>query len=134
MAIARFVSRAVADAPLVIFGDGRQVREFTYVGDVVEATIAAADLGEPGTVYNIGGGEPLAILDVVARLEELLDRALVLEHRPAANGDQPRTEADTSRARRELGFRATTPLAQGLATQLEAVESARSRVAIGSAR
>lgn len=120
MAFSRFVARAVADEPLLIYGDGRQVREFTYVGDVVEATIAAAERGRPGSAYNIGGGEPVALLDAISELANLLGRRVRLEHRPDRRGDPRRTDGDTARAHDELGFQAGTPLSQGLANQLEA--------------
>ena len=132
MAFSQFVARAVAGEPLVIYGDGRQVREFTYVGDVVEATIAAAERGLRGSVYNIGGGEPVALLDAISEMAVLLGRRVRLEHRPGRRGDPRRTQADTSRARAELGFEAGTPLTEGLANQLEATLRA-SRVGINVA-
>lgn len=119
MAFARFLERAVAGEPLPVFGDGRQVREFTYVDDVVAATIAAAEHGERGAVYNIGGGEPVSVLEAIALLEELLDRPVVVEHREAGPGDPRRTEADVTRAARDLGYRPSTSLEAGLAAQLE---------------
>jgi nucleoside-diphosphate-sugar epimerase len=123
MAFARFLQRAVASEPLPVLGDGRQVREFTYVDDVVAATIAAAEHGERGAVYNVGGGEPVAVLEAISMLEELLDRPLTVEHSQANPGDPRRTEADVSRAVRDLGYRPATPLAKGLAAHLKAVES-----------
>jgi UDP-glucose 4-epimerase len=123
MAFARFLERAVASEPLPVLGDGRQVREFTYVDDVVAATIAAAERGERGAVYNVGGGEPVTVLEAISMLEELLDRSLTVEHSQAGPGDPRRTEADVSRAVRDLGYRPATPLAKGLAAHLKAVES-----------
>ena len=124
MAFARFLERAVMGEPLPILGDGRQVREFTYVDDVIRATIAAAESGERGSVYNIGGGQPVALLDAVELLGELIDRPLELDFRPAQPGDPRRTEADVSRAVRDLGYRPQTPLEEGLAAHLDAVQSA----------
>jgi len=125
MAFARFLERALAREPLPVLGDGHQVREFTYVDDVVSATIAAAEHGERGTVYNVGGGEPVAVLDAIAMLQELLDRPLEVAHAPADPCEPRRTEADHSRAARDLGYRPTTPLARGLAAHLKAVERRR---------
>lgn len=127
MAFSRFLTRALADQPLPILGDGCQVREFTYVDDVIEATVAAAARGRQGAVYNIGGGQAVSVLDVVRELEGLLGRRLQLDHRPALQGDPRRTEADTSRAQRELDFRPSTGLAEGLAVQLETMLDARQR-------
>jgi UDP-glucuronate 4-epimerase len=127
MAIARFIESALADEPLSVLGDGSQVREFTYVADVVRATIAAAERGERGSVYNVGGGQPVALVDVIAMLEGLLGRPLAVEHREAAAGDPRRTEANVERAARDLGYRPTTPLAEGLAAQIEWAKSRAGR-------
>lgn len=122
MAFARFLSRAVGGQPIPVLGDGQQVREFTYVDDVIRATVAAAERGERGSVYNIGGGQPVSVLEAISLLEELIDRPLAIDHRPAYPGDPRRTEADVSRAERDLGYRPQTPLGEGLAAHLEAVQ------------
>jgi nucleoside-diphosphate-sugar epimerase len=124
MAFSRFLTRAVSGRPLTILGDGRQVREFTYVDDVIRATIAAAAHGERGCVYNIGGGQPVSVLEVIALLEGLLGRPLAVEHMEAGLGDPQRTEADVTRAARDLAYRPSTPLPAGLAAQLEWVGAA----------
>jgi UDP-glucose 4-epimerase len=128
MAFSRFLALALSDRPLTIHGDGWQVREFTYFADVVQATIAAAEHGERGSVYNVGGGQPVALLEAIALIESLLDRELAVGHADAANGDPRRTEADVTRAARDLSYRPATPLADGLAAQVEAVRGlARAR-------
>ena len=126
MAFSRFLSRAVGGQPLPIIGDGRQVREFTFVDDVVAATLAAADSGERGAVYNIGGGQAVSVLDAVALLEKLLDHPLRIEHLDAGPGDPRRTEADITRAKQDLDYVPATPLAAGLAAHLEALQDGNS--------
>jgi nucleoside-diphosphate-sugar epimerase len=121
MAFSRFIAKALSDRPLAVHGDGRQVREFTYVSDVVDATIAAADRGERGSVYNVGGGEPVAVIEAIALLEEILGRPVEIDHGEAGPGDPRRTEADVSRAARDLGYRPDTSLSQGLVAQVEAL-------------
>lgn len=125
MAFSRFLTRALSGAPLQVLGDGGQVREFTFVDDVVRATIVAADRGEHGAVYNIGGGQPVSVLGAIALLEELLDQPLEVEHLEASEGDPRRTEADVTRAARDLGYVPSTPLAHGLAAHLEALLDTR---------
>jgi UDP-glucuronate 4-epimerase len=119
MAFSRFLERALRDEPLTVLGDGHQVRQFTYVDDVVAATIAAAERGERGGVYNVGGGEAVSVLDVIALLERLLDRPLRVQHQRSGAGDPRRTEADVTRAERDLGHRSGTPLSEGLRAQLD---------------
>ena len=125
MAFSRFFEAALDGCPLTVLGDGRQVREFTYVGDCVRATIAAARRGERGSVYNVGGGQPVSVLGAISLLEELLDTSLEVEHLEPGAGDPRRTQADTRRAERDLGYRPETPLVDGLAAQLEAMRQAR---------
>jgi nucleoside-diphosphate-sugar epimerase len=119
MAFNRFIRRAIAGEPIVILGDGLQVRDFTYVGDVVAGTRAAAARGVGGSVYNIGGGAPVQLRQVVDMLEQVLEKRVLVEHRPAARGDVDKTCADASLAERELGTVPVTPLATGLAAEIE---------------
>lgn len=120
MAFHRFIEAALAQEPVEVFGDGRQVRDFTYVGDVVAATIAAATRGRSGSVYNVAGGSETTVLAVIEKLEQLLGRPIEVEHRPAVTGDARRTGADAGRAREELGLEAAVPLDRGLRAQLDA--------------
>jgi nucleoside-diphosphate-sugar epimerase len=119
MAFMRFISAGLAGKPLVVLGDGRQLRDFTYVDDVVRGTVAAALRGVPGRVYNAGGGTPVVLMAAVELLGELLGRPLAVEFRRRAKGDPRATSADGSLAARELGFVPAIPLSEGLARQLE---------------
>jgi nucleoside-diphosphate-sugar epimerase len=129
MAFSRFIARALSDRPLAVHGDGRQVREFTYVADVVDATIAAADLGERGSVYNVGGGQPVALVDAIALLESILGKPVEVDHGEPGPGDPRRTEADVGRAARDLGYRPDTSLSRGLAAQVESFAARPTAVA-----
>ena len=123
MAFAKFLRRAVLGKPLPIYGDGHQVREFTYCADVVQATIQAATHGERGSTYNIGGGQPVSVLNAIAIVSELMERPMTTEHLPLGPGEPRRTEGDISRAQRDLGFRPETPLVAGIAAHLAAVRT-----------
>jgi UDP-glucuronate 4-epimerase len=112
MAFSRFLDCALAGRKLPVNGDGRQVRDFTFVADVVEATISALDA--PGGVYNVGGGEEASVRDAIALLEDVSGRRLDVTYGPPATGDMQRTKADTSRFERATGWRATTPLRSGV--------------------
>lgn len=119
MAFSRFIERALSGEVLPILGDGRQVRDFTYVDDIVEGTIAAADHGRPGTAYNIGGGQPVELLDAIGMIEDLVGRPIRVTHRPPQIGEARQTGCDPALARRDLGYAATTALVDGLEAQIE---------------
>lgn len=117
MAFHRFIRAALAGAPIPLYGNGTQTRDVTYVGDVVEASLLAARHGQPGAVYNVGGGSRVALTQVVALLEELLARPVAVERWPAQPGDVAHTEADCSAAR-AIGFQPRVGLRAGLAAEL----------------
>jgi UDP-glucuronate 4-epimerase len=117
MAFARIVDALLGGETFRIFGTGTQSRDATFVLDAVAATLAAMDATRTG-VYNVGGGSEAELLEVIATLESLSGRKLAVEHVAAAAGDVSRTAADTTAARRELGWEPETPLADGLAAQL----------------
>jgi UDP-glucose 4-epimerase len=100
-----------------LFGDGSASRSFTFVGDAVDATVAAMERGRAGELYNVGGGEEATMADAIALAEAISGRTLALERHGAAAGDVRRTRADVSKAEQELGWRPTTSLADGLRAQ-----------------
>ncbi|MCS6852897.1 MAG: GDP-mannose 4,6-dehydratase [Gemmataceae bacterium] len=117
MAYHRFIRALLAGAPIVVHGDGQQVRGNTYVGDCVAATMAAMQ-ALPGEIYNVGGGEAVTIQEVLHKLQLLTGRRAAIRHEPARPGDQRATSADTSKLRRHLGWRPRVGLDEGLARQL----------------
>jgi UDP-glucuronate 4-epimerase len=120
MAFRRFCEAIVANAPLELYGDGRQTRDFTYVGDIVAATRAAAGTPTaPGRVFNVGGGERTSLNRALEVLAGLAGRPLDIRRGDRESGDVKDTGADTERAREELGFEPATTLEEGLAAELE---------------
>ena len=119
MAFHRFLKAARDGEPIHVFGDGGQTRDFTFVSDIVAATRAAADSGRPGSVYNVGGGERVVLNDVLRRIEDVTGRRLTVVRDEVQKGDMRDTFADTTAARRDLGFRSTVSLAQGLGREWE---------------
>src|SRR5712691_3974329 len=119
MALARIVDALARGSSFELYGDGLQSRSFTYVADGVEATVAAMERAPAGAVYNVGGGSEATLRDAIAALERISGRTLELVERPAAAGDVRRTSADATRIGRDLGWRATTTLEDGLRAQWE---------------
>jgi nucleoside-diphosphate-sugar epimerase len=100
-----------------LFGDGSASRSFTFVGDAVDATVAAIERGRAGELYNVGGGDEATMAETIALAEEISGRTLAVERHGAAAGDVRRTRADVAKAEEELGWRPTTSLAEGLEAQ-----------------
>jgi nucleoside-diphosphate-sugar epimerase len=125
MAFHRFLKATKDGAPIHVFGDGSQTRDFTFVDDIVSATRAAADTGRPGHVYNVGGGERIALNDVLALIEEVTGRPLQVIRDAAQRGDMKDTLADTAEARRDLAFSSSVGLRQGLEREWEWMRGAR---------
>jgi nucleoside-diphosphate-sugar epimerase len=119
MAFARLADDLARGTPFELYGDGLQSRSFTFVADAVAATIAAMARGTPGAAYNVGGGTEATMRDAIATLEEISGRTLNLIVRGAVAGDVRRTAADTRRIERDLGWRATTDLGEGLRAHWE---------------
>jgi UDP-glucuronate 4-epimerase len=119
MAFTRIVNALARGHAFELYGDGLQSRAFTYVADGVKANIAAMQRAPAGAVYNVGGGAEATMRDAIAAFERISGRTLELIERPAAKGDVRRTAPDTSRIERDLGWRAATPLEDGLRAQWE---------------
>ncbi|HET6795040.1 MAG TPA: NAD-dependent epimerase/dehydratase family protein [Acidimicrobiales bacterium] len=116
MAFHRFIGNALAGRSVEVLGDGAQSRDFTFVDDAVSATVAAAS-APAGAVYNVGGGCRATVNDVIAVIADMVGGVPVARRERAA-GDVRDTWADTTAARRDLGWRPTTDLATGLAAQV----------------
>jgi nucleoside-diphosphate-sugar epimerase len=117
MAFTRIATALAEGRAFELYGDGRQTRGFTYVADVVSATVAAMERGS-GT-YNVGGGVEASMLEAIALLERLAGRSLDLRVQPPTPGDQRRTNADTTRIRAELGWAPLVSFEKGLEAQWE---------------
>jgi UDP-glucuronate 4-epimerase len=117
MAFARVFRCLEESRPFRMLGYGRQTREFTYVGDAVDATLAAMERAPSGQTYNVGGGSEISLLDSIALCEQIVGRPLDVEPVPAVAGDARRTSAQVTKAEVELGWRPTTSLDSGLLAQ-----------------
>jgi nucleoside-diphosphate-sugar epimerase len=117
MAFTKLVYCLASGEPFDLYGDGEQSRGWTYVDDVVEATILAMS-GGSGT-YNVGGGVEASVREAIGILEGLAGRSLEIREQPPVPGDQRRTNADTTRIRTELGWAPKVSLEDGLRAQWE---------------
>lgn len=123
MAFHRFCQNILHDAALIINGDGRQIRDFTYVEDVVDV-LAEALVNEKavGEVVNVGGGSPATLLETIALLEEISGRTVPKTFLERQKGDVLSTRADTAKLEAIFGFKPKVSLREGLAREWEWME------------
>lgn len=130
MALFLFTDAILAGRPIDVFNEGRMVRDFTYVDDIVEGVVRVLDAipgprgdGEalrpgigtgPYRVFNIGNDTPIELMDMIAVLERSLGRVAEKRMLPMQPGDVRATHADVSRLREAVGFEPATPLAEGI--------------------
>ena len=120
--VPRVTLASLRDEAPVIFGDGEQSRDFTYVDDVVEANLRAAEAAPSiaGQTFNVGGGAtPTTVNEIVATIGELTGTDIEPRREPTREGDVRRTEADVTRAREAFGYAPTVGIREGLARTVE---------------
>ena len=114
MAIHKFATMLARGKPIPMFGDGSTARDYTYVDDIVQGVVAAMEPPKPYAIYNLGGAATTSLSELVQHLEQALDKRAKLQRLPDQPGDVPVTYADVALAAQDLGYRCTTPLAQGI--------------------
>jgi nucleoside-diphosphate-sugar epimerase len=120
MGFSRFLDAAVSRRPLPLYGDGEQVRDFTYVSDVVGATISAADTDVPGgSVFNVSGGSEISINSMIGLISDVVGYGVDVERLPQQPGDVRRTSGCNNRARAVLGWEPRVALRDGVEAQFD---------------
>jgi nucleoside-diphosphate-sugar epimerase len=114
MAFHKFIKAAIKGDEIVLYGDGEQTRDFTFVSDAVAATIAAGERGVPGRAYNVGGGSRVSMNQVITLIEEVAGRPVKVRREETQKGDMRDTYADTSLARKDLAFEPRVSLREGI--------------------
>ncbi len=115
LAIHRFTRRIYAGQPIEQFGDGTTRRDYTYIDDVVQGTMAALNYGGPlFDIFNLGESETIELRNLIAAIENALGKKAKINRLPEQPGDMPLTCADISKARKLLGYNPTTRLSDGL--------------------
>jgi nucleoside-diphosphate-sugar epimerase len=124
--IPRFATACLAGAAPLVFGDGEQTRDFTFVGDAVAANLLAADAPRaPGEVTNVAGGRRVSLNELLREIRALTGARVEARYQPARPGDVRDSLADLSRARELLGYEPQVDLRTGLARTIEHLKSAK---------
>jgi UDP-glucose 4-epimerase len=113
--IPKFIESALKKEPIIIHGDGKQSRDFSYITNVVQANILAATTpGVSGQMFNIACNESNSVLDIAKGIEKIMGEKLTIEHTPPRAGDVRKTCADISKARKLLKYKPEIKFKQGL--------------------
>jgi UDP-glucuronate 4-epimerase len=120
LAIHQFTRRMYVGQPIDQFGDGTTRRDYTYIDDVIQGTMAALRYDGPLLdIFNLGESETIQLKDLIVAIENALGKKAKINRLPEQPGDMPSTCADISKARKLLGYNPTTPLRGGLPRFIE---------------
>lgn len=115
LAIHKFTRRIYTGQPIEQFGDGSTQRDYTYIDDIIQGTMAALDYDGPMyDVFNIGESQTIQLKDLIMAIENAVGKKAKINRLPEQLGDMPRTYADISKAKKLLGYNPTTKLSEGL--------------------
>ena len=114
MAFHKFFDAIKKNKQIVVYGDGKQTRDFTYVGDVVEVTFQALEKGKPGEIYNIGGGSQTELNAVFPLFEKICKKKFKIKKTKTQEGDVAHTFALIDKAKENLNYSPKTQIEDGL--------------------
>ena len=129
--VPNFITALLDGAPVTIFGDGEQSRDFTHVDNVVRANLLAVDAPDvSGRVFNVACGRKVSLNELVAELQELIGCDVQTLYAPERAGDVPHSLASLERARAELGYEPEVDLREGLTRTIEHYREQRAASAL----
>ena len=114
LAIHKFAKLIEQDKPIPVYGDGSMMRDFTYIDDIIDGTVAAMNKCAGCNIYNLGESQPITVSDLVTEIENALGKKAAKEYQPPQPGDVERTFADITKAAKELGYKPSTNIKTGL--------------------
>jgi UDP-glucuronate 4-epimerase len=115
LAIHKFAQLIEQGKPIPVYGDGSMMRDFTYIDDIIDGTVAAMNKCTGFSIYNLGESRPISVNDLIAEIEKALGKKAVKKYLPPQPGDVERTFADVTKAVNELGYKPNTTIQAGLA-------------------
>lgn len=115
LAIHKFARLIEEGKSIPVFGDGSMMRDFTYIDDIIAGTVAAMDKCSGYNIYNLGESEPIRLGELIEYIEQALGKKAKKEYLPKQPGDVEQTYADVTRAAKELGYKPSTHIKEGLA-------------------
>ncbi len=119
MGFHKFIEKILSNQKITVFGDGSQIRDFTYVNDIVQGIIAALISNSEFETYNLGSGRPIRLIEAIKIMQDIIGEDAEIEYFEPQLGDAIKTLADIRNARQKLGYEPKTKLGEGLQAQVE---------------
>ncbi len=114
MAFQKFLGAVITGGEIEVYGTGEQTRDFTYIGDAVDANLAAFSDGVNGEAYNVGGGSRIKLIECIRLIEEISGQKANLRFGDSQRGDARHTYADVSKAKKDFGYSPRVGIREGL--------------------
>jgi UDP-glucuronate 4-epimerase len=114
LAIHKFARLIEDGKPIPVYGDGSMMRDFTYIDDIIDGTMAAINNCAGYNIYNLGESKPVTVSNLIDEIEKALGKKANIERLPLQPGDVVQTYANTTKAHRELGYNPNTKISDGL--------------------
>lgn len=114
LAIHKFAKLIEAGEPIPVFGDGSMMRDFTYIDDIIDGTVAAMQKCKGYEIYNLGESRPVRLDELIARIEKALGKKAIINRLPHQPGDVNKTYADVTKAEKHLNYKPNTKIETGL--------------------
>jgi nucleoside-diphosphate-sugar epimerase len=114
MAFHKFLGAVITGGQIEVYGTGEQTRDFTYIGDAVDANLAALSSGVNGEAYNVGGGSRIKLIECIRLIEEISGQKANLRFGDSQRGDARHTYADVSKAKKDFGYSPRVGIREGL--------------------
>jgi UDP-glucuronate 4-epimerase len=115
LAIHKFAKLIEQGKPIPVYGDGTMMRDFTYIDDIIDGTVATMQKCDGFQIYNLGESRPVSVNNLIVEIEKALGKKAVKEYLPQQPGDVERTYADVAKAAKDLGYNPSTTIQTGLA-------------------
>ena len=119
MAFHIFLRSAITNNKIDIYGNGEQIRDFTYIDDVVNANMLSLEFGVSGNIYNIGGGSNISINETLRLIESITNKSLKISYKDTQKGDVRQTQADISESKIQLKYEPGYDIMTGLENEYE---------------
>ena len=119
MAFSKFIRSNISNKEIEVFGDGNQIRDFTYISDIVEANILSMNSSSKSGIFNIGGGSTHSVNQILEMIKNITGNENIIKFKPKQNGDVFKTESDIEKARKNLNYSPKIDIKKGLENQFQ---------------